>query len=278
MKKKFEFLKTIDYFCPLSIRLVLKLNPQKQIKMKKYLAIVIIAAMTTMNAYGQYDDKWTLNSRSWTTNYFTAVLFDVAAFILEEVTSPSSDDDSLWVDRVIPLSDLVFPVGMGKKGFDSPYDIYGPYHRAFSNPFKHIGDYGIGIDASYKPCFVGIYAGAYFKSQEIVWKETKDNLRGFYFQPRAGIILGSDDHSLEAGVFYDVVTGCGGSVADTNKDRLKGGFGLDFALSSNDRKDKHKTLLQFSMPLHNFLNSNYDGQNGMKRKVGYIMLTRRIIL
>jgi hypothetical protein len=39
-----------------------------------------------------------------------------------------------------------------------------------------------------------------------------------------------------------------------------------------------KTLLQFSMPLHNFLNSDNQYWKGMKRKVGYIMLTQRIIL
>ena len=30
------------------------------------------------------------------------------------------------------------------------------------------------------------------------------------------------------------------------------------------------------LPLHNFLNENYAGFNGMKRRVGYIMFTERI--
>jgi hypothetical protein len=78
--------------------------------------------------------------------------------------------------------------------------------------------------------------------------------------------------------FYDVVTGCGGSIDDTNKDRLKGGWGLDFALSSTNKDGKSKFLIQFSMPLHNFLNDGFLGQEGMKRKVGYIALTERICL
>ena len=65
---------------------------------------------------------------------------------------------------------------------------------------------------------------------------------------------------------------------------LKGGLGLDFALSTTDRSEKTKFLLQFSMPLHNFLNPDYTDKSGatplkgMKRKVGYIMLTQRVCL
>jgi hypothetical protein len=102
-------------------------------------------------------------------------------------------------------------------------------------------------------------------------------LRGFYIQPRCGLLLGSAKKSFEAGVFYDIVTGCGGTIQDTDKNRLKGGLGLDFAFTSFTG-NKSKTTLQFSMPLHNFINTNYPGQAGYKRKVGYIMLTQRICL
>lgn len=243
----------------------------------KKLFIILLVAISAMNANAQKETSpWTLNTRAWSTNYFTSLVF---LGISESVCSfafRGNEKDSMWAERIIPTPDLVFPIGMGKKGFADPYDIYGPYHRAFGNPFKHIGDYGIGLDISFKPSFLGFYGGAYFKSQEVVFKKTDDNIRGFYFQPRAGLMIGRDKAAVEAGVFYDVLTGCGGSVDGTEKDMLKGGLGLDFGLTSIDKKGK--TVLQFSMPLHNFFNTDYAGQQNLKRKVGYIMLTRRISL
>jgi hypothetical protein len=179
----------------------------------------------------------------------------------------------------VPDLDLVFPIGMGKSGFDDA-DIYGPYHYAFGNPFKHIGDYAIGLDASWKESMLGFYAGTYFKSQEIVFEESDENLRGYYIQPRAGLIMGGKKNAFEAGVFYDIVTGCSSTDKNANpeKSMLKSGLGLDFAFSSTDKKGKNKLLLQFSMPLHNFFDTDYNGQGDLKRKVGYIMLTQRIIL
>ena len=245
--------------------------------MKKVLTTLVLALTLSVNASAQTDKPWTLNTRGWCTNYFTTLIFTATESLIKEYAIDDNDEAEKTYDCIVPDLDLVFPIGMGKSGFDDA-DIYGPYHYAFGNPFKHIGDYAIGVDASYKQSTLGFYAGTYFKSQEIVFKKTDDNLRGFYIQPRAGLVLGSNKRAFEAGVFYDIVTGCGGSVEKTEKDMLKGGLGLDFAFSSTDKKEKVKTLLQFSMPLHNFLNSDNQYWKGMKRKVGYIMLTQRIIL
>ena len=244
--------------------------------MKKTLLTTLMAAMVAVNASAQSD--WTLNTRAWCTNYFTGLIYNgitqgIKHFVFEGYTK-----DSLTIERIIPQAALVFPVGMGKSGFDDPGNIYGPYHRAFSNPIKHIGDYAIGLDLSYKPLVMGVYAGAYFKSQEIVYK-SKENLRGFYFQPRAGLVVGGKRNTFEAGVFYDVVTGYRSSTGEElTKDIIKGGLGLDFALSSTDRKEQSQMILQFSMPLHNFIDDTFPGMAGKKRKVGYIMCTRRIFL
>ena len=246
--------------------------------MKKYFVTAVMMMTICFTASAQKEDAFTVNSRAWCTNYFTTAIYGLAESLVKEFAADDNTKAEKIMDHIIPDPDLVFPIGMGKSGFDDPYNIYGPYHRAFGNPFQHIGDYAIGVDASYKSSILGFYAGTYFKSQEICNKETDDNLRGFYIQPRAGLIMGSKKNAFEAGVFYDIVTGCGGSIANTDKDRLKGGLGLDFAFSTTDKKDKTKTLLQFSMPLHNFFNTDYAGQSGLKRKVGYIMLTQRIIL
>lgn len=239
--------------------------------MKKALLVIIMGALLSMNAKAQ--SKFTLNTRAWSTNYFTTILYDIANgavgyFLISDTT------DRLTYSRIIPSSDLVFPIGIEKKGFEDN-DIFGPYHRAFKNPFTRPGDFGVGLDASWRPTFFGLYAGAYFKSQEICFKANDDNLRSFYFQPRAGIIIGGKN-AIEAGVYYDMVVGAGGRYPGVEKDMFSNGLGLDFAFSRKS-SNKHQTIIAFMLPLHNFLNENYAkgdlNFNGMKRRVGYIMLT-----
>lgn len=240
--------------------------------MKKVLLVIVLGALLSLNAKAQSD--FTLNTRAWSTNYFTTILYDIANSAVEYLLI-SDSTDRLTYSRIMPSTDLVFPVGIEKKGFED-YDIYGPYHRAFKNPFTRPGDFGIGLDASWRPSFFGLYAGAYFKSQEICFRADDANLRSFYFQPRAGIIIGSKN-AIEAGVYYDMVVGAGGRYPGVEKAMFSSGLGLDFALSHKS-SNKHQSLIAFMLPLHNFLNEDYVGGifNGMKRRVGYIMLTERI--
>ena len=251
--------------------------------MKKMITTAVLAIMICTTASAQNDGQWTLNTRAWSTNYFTTLIYAAAESLVKEYAADDNSKAEKVLDCVIPDPDLVFPIGMGKSGFsdNGVYgDIYGPYHYAFGNPFKHIGDYAIGVDASWKESVLGFYAGTYFKSQEVVFEESDENLRGYYIQPRVGFIMGSKKNAFEAGVFYDIVTGCSTTAKNfnTDNDMLKGGLGLDFAFSTTDKKQKNKLLLQFSMPLHNFFNTDYADQGDLKRKVGYIMLTQRIIL
>ena len=244
--------------------------------------MALLALMTVTTASAQSDDsQWTLNTRAWSTNYFTTMIGAAANMLITDVILDSHGPDSVTIDRILPFPSLVFPVGMKKDGFDDPYDIYGPYHRAFSNPFKHIGDYAVGLDISWQPSTIGFYAGAYFKSQEIVYKNEPrdgDNIRGFYFQPRAGLSFGGAKSTFEVGVFYDIPTGCTStSLANPDKDILKEGLGLDFAFPNFDKGDPTSMTLQFSMPLHDMFKENRGPGLG-KRRVGYIMLTRRIKL
>lgn len=248
--------------------------------MKKVLLTAMVTAMLTFgNVFNAVGQQWTLNTRVWSTNYLTTLIYDAAQTTNEFLflgAKPKGLKESNVLSAILPNSDLVFPVGIQKEGFDER-DICGPYRSAFRNPFKYIGDFAVGLDASWMPTVVGLYAGTFFKSQEIRFKDPEENLRGFYFQPRGGLCLGGKKGTIEGGVFYDMVVGCGGSVDDINKDRLLSGLGLDFALSWNVN-GRHKTMAQFSMPLHNFFNEEYAGQGGMKRRVGYIMLTHRIVL
>ena len=250
--------------------------------MKKTLLIVIMTVLLTAGVSAQgTKSQITLNTRAWSTNYWTTILYNLAHTAVVHFASDGNATDALIAGAILPDADVVFPIGMGKAGFEAPMnDIYGPYHRAFSNPFKRIGDYGIGLDVSWKPSPIGIYAGAYYKSQVICFMPNDDNLRGFYFQPRAGLVLGSNENSFEAGVFYDKVVGCGGTWEPRDKEMLQSGWGLDFTLSHTVAKGRHKTMLMFSMPLHNFFNTAYaDGSlKNLNRRVGYIMLTHRVVL
>lgn len=253
--------------------------------MKKALFFAVVALLTLTVAAQQREDmalltksaipesKFTLNTRAWTTNYWTMTIYDIARTAVQHFIFTEDEAEETY-ERIIPSADLVFPVGIQKEGFDAS-PIYGPYHRAFGNPFKHLGDFGIGLDGSWKPSFIGFYAGAYFKSQELCFKNGFD-LRSYYFQPRAGLMMGQKG-VIEAGVYYDMVVGAGGNYTGANKNMLLDGLGLDFSLLYNGEKYR-KSMITFMLPLHNFLNENYaTGEfNGMKRRVGYIMLTHRI--
>ena len=70
------------------------------------------------------------------------------------------------------------------------------------------------------------------------------------------------------------------------KGMISDGLGLDFGVSYNTSAHS-KTVLMFSMPLHNFFNDGYTIENngtaykpweGINRRVGYITLTHRIRL
>lgn len=262
--------------------------------MKKVIITFAAVAMLATNASAQ--GNITLNSRAWSTNYWTTILYNVAQGFTVSMLGSHSHADSLAIATLLPGADLVFPVGMAKEGFTDYTDIYGPYHRAFATPFKKMGDFCVGIDASWTPTFVGLYAGVFFKSQELVFKTNDQNLRSFYFQPRGGLVITFEDLSIEGGVFYDKVVGCSGNlndeawgnfIATPDKGMLSDGLGLDFGVSYKTSAHS-KTVLMFSMPLHNFFNEGYECRDalgnpfkpweGYNRRVGYITLTHRIRL
>lgn len=247
--------------------------------MKKLLTLALVALMTTTHASAQSEGSdWTLNTRAWSTNYFTTAIYLGAELLVKEFVGSEDKQVEQVLDQILCDPNLVFPIGIEKNGFTDANDIRTPYYYAFGSPFKHMGDWGVGIDASWKSGFLGLYAGAYYKSQEIVMKATDDNLRGYYFQPRAGLLIGGKNDYLEAGVFYDKVVRCGGSIARPNTNMLKEGWGIDVGFSTTDKKDRSKFIVQFSMPLHNFLNEDHAQFYGKKRRVGYIMLTQRFNL
>ena len=254
--------------------------------MKKVIITLAAVAMLATSASAQ--STVTLNSRAWSTNYWTTILYNIAQGVTVGMLGTNNHVDSLAMATLLPGADLVFPVGMAKTGFNETNDIYGPYYDAFGIPFKKMGDFCIGIDASWTPTFIGLYAGAFFKSQELCFKYDNQFIRSFYFQPRGGIVLTFANMAIEGGVFYDKVLGATGNhYLGAKKEMLSDGLGLDFGLSY-DFSAHSKTVLMFSMPLHNFFNEGYEGASwngnlgkpweGVNRRVGYITLTHRIRL
>lgn len=262
--------------------------------MKKVIITLAAVAMLATSATAQ--STVTINSRAWTTNYWTTILYNIAQGVTVTMLGADNHVDSVALATLLPGADLVFPVGMAKSGFTEINDIYGPYHRAFATPFKKMGDFCIGIDASWTPTFIGLYAGAFFKSQEMVFKTNDQSLRSFYFQPRGGLVITFEDIAIEGGIFYDKVVGWGGNYngEDMNlpypmqcdNSMFSDGLGLDFGITYS-MNARSKTVLMFSMPLHNFFNDGFTIENngtaykpweGMNRRVGYITLTHRIRL
>lgn len=238
--------------------------------------VLCLSAETNSSTVSAANEKkqsaWTLNTRAYSTNYFTSMLYSAARYLC--TTFVSDDQDSILIDRILPGAALVLPIGIN--GNDA---IRGPYDRAFGKPFKHIGDFAVGLDASYHPRSLGIYGGCYFKSAEVVFKGDGDNMRGFYIQPRLGVQLGRPSGYLELGAFYDALVGYSG-LSEYDKGALKSGVGLDMALGSST-KSGAQFMIQFSLPLHNFFDQDYKLADGtkpfsdVKRRVAYLLFTLR---
>lgn len=242
---------------------------------KVLLSLTLCISALSVSAQSNNDSPWTLNTFSYTTNYWTGLIFNLATDILVAVST--ENEDSVTADRIVPDASLIFPIGIAKDE-GSLGGIRGPYDRAFSNPFKHPGDFAIGVDASFQPSWIGAYGGLYYKSQEVVFKGEGDNMRGYYIQPRFGLQIGSRKTYLGLGAFYDAIIDYSGREGFSKK-ALESGWGMDISFNY-----KHKTKglfyqVRFSLPLHNFFNEDYTRDDlsqpllGAHRKVAYLMFT-----
>ena len=85
--------------------------------MKKLLVLTIVTILSTANAAAQEESSWTLNTRAWSTNYFASSLESIAKeLLLSFAFEDDNSDAKKWADRIIPSTDLVFPIGFQKKG------------------------------------------------------------------------------------------------------------------------------------------------------------------
>ena len=84
--------------------------------MRKLITSIVLAVLFTTNVSAQ--DEWTIDTRAWSTNYFTTLLWDAVAVTTKEFVFDGDDESSL-ANRIIPTADLVFPFSVKKSGFVS---------------------------------------------------------------------------------------------------------------------------------------------------------------
>ena len=206
--------------------------------MKKSLFIATLAVILSCNVFAQDTKKqFSINTNAWTSNYWTDIIYSTARGVLTHFTLKGNESDSIIVESILPYCGTVFPIGMAKQGFHDPNDIYGPYHRAFSTPFKQLGDYGIGL--LFGQSTLGLEVGTFY--DKVV------GCSGSYRPTSKDMFL--DGWGLDIALSY------GSSRRNQSRSILR--FSMPFHNFFNE--------------------AYADGSlQGMKRRVGYIMFSHRV--
>ena len=74
--------------------------------MKKILTVMLLTVAFSTQASAQEESKWTLNTRVWSTNYFTTMIYGAVETAAKEFLFDGNFTDSLWAERIIPSVDL----------------------------------------------------------------------------------------------------------------------------------------------------------------------------
>lgn len=188
-------------------------------------------------------------------------------------------------DKFMFLPQVNFPVSLRNSSPDDFGTMRGGYARAFSAPWKHLGDYSIGIFGAWdhydKP--TGFYAGLSYKSKEVVFKDEDLNDRVHYLSPEVGLRFKFGDVKgllLEFGSSFDCAFSYKGKMHDYSKDAVNSGFCANIGIGHWDENGYIE--LKFSAPLYNFYNKSFSPDNGVTkpfndvyRNIGVISLIWR---
>lgn len=241
--------------------------------MKKILFTCLLAFSFSMS---HAQDQFAINLNTYTTNYWLAS----AGYIL--CRSFDSEDDEL---SFRPSCDFIFPISINNNAPEGFGSMRGGYTRAFSAPWKWVGDYSIGLGGSWDNVSTpfGAYVGLNYKSNEVVFKDDDRNDRAHYFSPELGMRLRFGDGGgflVEVGASYDMVLSYKGKYHDYSKDAINGGFCANMAIGIWGGSSSF--VVKYSHPTYNFYNQNFTPDNGMtfpfkdvNRKLGYISLLFR---
>lgn len=195
------------------------------------------------------------------------------------------DEETAYkVYRYIPRIGWQIPVTIDNSVPEGHVKMGSPWRRTFSNPFKKLGDFNIGLSMSYDNMNTpfGFYVHAKYKSTEVIMKD--DNVmdsRAHYFEPGAGLrLLFGKVFVVEAGASYDYAFKYRG---EWDKDGTKvinsgvcGDLGIGLTIANEGFDKRASFLLKYQHPFYNYFNKDYTPDDGItypyadtKRKVGY---------
>lgn len=244
--------------------------------MKRKLLLIALC-VNCIIANAQY--RFTTTIKTVTTNEFlqlpTAFLEGLANIGLEEVIG----------DKVMFAPQIVFPFSLRNSAPDEFGEMRSGYVRAFSAPWKYLGDYEAGISGAWdhydKP--FGFYLGVSYKSREVAFKDIDMNDRAHYISPEAGLRFRFGNTKglfLEMGASYDYVFSYKGEMHNYDKEAVNNGFCLNLGVGQWTKNGHFQ--LNFKLPLYNFYNKDFTPDNGLShpfnevnRNIGYISLIFR---
>jgi hypothetical protein len=246
--------------------------------MKKVL-VFILCALIGGNIKAQY--RFTATMQTSTSNEF----IQLPTFLLEAMVNTILDWETTARDKYYFAPQLVFPFYISNSAPVEFGDMRSGYARAFSAPWKHLGDYGIGISGAWDhyDSPLGFYVGLNYKSREVAFEDDDRNDRAHYISPEAGLRFKFGQQKglfLEMGASYDYAFKYKGEMHNYNKDAINNGISLNLGIGHWNKYGY--TQLNFKMPLYNFYNKDFTPDNGITfpfggvdRAIGYVSLIFR---
>lgn len=245
----------------------------------RHRVLLLLSLCIGLSANAQY--RFTATMQTSTSNEF----LQIPTFFLEAMVNSILDWETTADDKYYFAPQLIFPFSMSNSAPDDFGTMRGGYARAFSAPWKHLGDYGIGLSGAwdhYDSPF-GFYVGLNYKSREVAFKNEDRNDRAHYFSPEAGLRFKFGNQKglfLEMGTSYDYAFKYKGEMHNYGKDAVNSGFSINLGIGHWTKNGY--TQLNLKMPLYNFYNKDFTPDNGIThpfrgvdRAIGYISLIFR---
>lgn len=241
--------------------------------------ITCVFAMGCLASHAQ--NYFTVNLNARTTNYWLAA---IGNGLFKPFTYYEEDENVAFN----PSCDFVFPVSIANNAPSSFGTMKGGYARAFSTPWKRVGDCKLGVGGSWASTKVpfGVYANINYKTNEVVFKEDTRTDRTHYFSPELGLIMQSGVRGglvVEAGASYDMAFAYKGKMHDYGKEAVNSGFCINGGIGFG--AEGIVALVKYSHPTYNFYNKDFTADHGttypfkdVNRKLGYISLEIGIAL
>lgn len=246
--------------------------------MKKLLALFSVSLLCISSAHAWDENSpFSLSVTGNTTNAFIAMGFQaIDNTVVALIDNPST---AYKVAHFLPWIGWQAPITISNSVPEGHVKMGSPWRRTFANPFKHPGDFNIGLSFSYEhgETPFGFYLSAKYKTTEVIMKaDAVMDSRAHYFEPGAGLhFVFGDGFIVEAGASYDMAFKYRGEWDADGTKAINSGFCGDIGIGA--KFNGVTGLIKYQHPFYNYYNKDYspDGSSltpfaGMKRKVGYI--------